>query len=94
MEKVIITRHESTILFLKEMGLVDDNPVVIPHATVDDIEGKHVIGVLPIQLAALAGKITTVGLNTPAEFRGKELTLEQVREFFTGFETFVVTKVC
>jgi putative CRISPR-associated protein (TIGR02620 family) len=78
---VVVTRHPALIRFLVEQGIVNEKTPVISHAKADDIEGKHVIGVLPMHMAALALTITEVPLNIPAELRGKELDLEQVRAF-------------
>ena len=78
---VVVTRHPALVQFLVEQGIVDKKTPTINHATVNDIEGKHVIGVLPMHMAALALTITEVPLNIPAELRGKELSLEQVEKF-------------
>ena len=80
-DTVVVTRHPALIKFLVEQGIVNEKTPVISHATADDIEGKHVIGVLPMHMAALALTITEVPLNIPAELRGKELSLEQVKKF-------------
>ncbi len=78
---VVVTRHPALVQFLVEQGIVDKKTPTINHATVNDIEGKHVIGVLPMHMAAMALTITEVPLNIPAELRGKELSLEEVKEF-------------
>lgn len=57
------------------------------HASPDDIEGKHVIGVLPMRLAALACKVTEIALDLPPDMRGKELDVNPVREYATGART-------
>lgn len=80
-DTVVVTRHPALIKFLEKQGLVNEKTPVISHATADDIEGKHVIGVLPMRYAAMALTITEVPLNIPAELRGKELSLEQVEKF-------------
>lgn len=76
---VVVTRHPALVDYLAELGIVAEE--VITHATAEDVAGKHVIGVLPLHLAALTVTVTTVPLNIPPELRGEELTLEQVREF-------------
>jgi putative CRISPR-associated protein (TIGR02620 family) len=55
--------------------------VVLTHAEAGNVEGKHVIGVLPLRLASLAASITEIPLDIPAELRGQELTIEQVRQY-------------
>lgn len=81
MSKVVVTRHEALVEYLKEINLVSDGVEVISHATPEAVTGKDVIGVLPLRLVALAKSITEVPLALPAELRGCELTIEQVRKY-------------
>lgn len=77
-------RRNLLIQYLTECGIILPSTTVIPHASEGDVPGKDVIivsGVLPLRLAALASTVTEVPLNLPAELRGVELTLEQVRQF-------------
>ena len=76
MEKVIVTRHSALVEFLSELGVEGE---VIAHATEELVAGKHVFGVLPMRLAALCGRFTEVTLQLPAELRGKELSLDEVK---------------
>lgn len=78
-DTIVVTRHAALVQYLIEQGLVSASVSVITHATPDDVRDKHVIGVLPLSLAALAASVTEVPLILPAELRGHELTLEQVR---------------
>ena len=78
---VVITRHPALRWYLIEQGMIDDADVLLEHAGAGDVEGKHVIGVLPLRLASLAASITEVPLDIPAELRGQELTIEQVRQY-------------
>jgi putative CRISPR-associated protein (TIGR02620 family) len=90
MQKLVVTRHAALVAYLKEVGLVDDNVVVLPHVKPEDVEGRHVVGVLPLRLAALAASVTEVQLDLPQELRGVELTLDQVRQYAGKPEAFVV----
>ena len=81
MEKVVVTRHRALVDYLIEEGIVSEDVPVLTHATMDDVRGKHVIGVLPLRLAAAAAVVTEVPLNLPPELRGKELTVEEVRRY-------------
>lgn len=81
MNTIIVTRHKALVQYLIETGMVTAETPVISHVTSKDVEDKHVIGVLPMHLAALAATVTEVPLDIPAELRGKELDLEQVRRF-------------
>ena len=89
---VVVTRHAALVEYLRELELVGEDCKVISHATPEEIEGKHVIGVLPIALAALAEKVTVVPLNLPAELRGVELGIEEVRAHAGAPETFRVER--
>jgi hypothetical protein len=82
METVVVTRHQNLLKYLKEICLVTGNEIVITgNATPDDVRGKHVIGVLPNFLAAEAACLTEVPLRIPQELRGRELSIEEIREF-------------
>jgi len=47
----------------------------------EQIRGLHVIGPVPLHLAAEAESVVHIPLDIPPELRGVELTLEQVRQF-------------
>lgn len=81
MNTIIVTRHPTLVQHLIETGVAPKGAKVIEHATNEDVEGKHVIGVLPIDKAALAARYTNVAVHVPAELRGQELTIEQVRQY-------------
>lgn len=78
-ETVVVTRHPALVSFLVEQGIITADAPVLTHATRADVEGRDVIGVLPLSLARYAASVTEVPLNLPPELRGQELTLEQVR---------------
>jgi putative CRISPR-associated protein (TIGR02620 family) len=80
-DTVVVTRHKALVEFLIETKRIPAETPVLSHVTSKDVEDKHVIGVLPLHLAALAATVTEIPLDIPAELRGKELDLEQVRQF-------------
>lgn len=80
-QRVIVTRHPALVAYLKEIGLMKEGDKVITHATPDDVRDKMVIGVLPLSLAAIAFEVIEVPLNLPPEARGKELSIEEVRQY-------------
>jgi len=90
METIVVTRHEALVKYLREIGLIDENTPVIAHATPEQVRGKHVIGVLPLHLAALVAQVTEVPLRVPPELRGQELTLEQIRKYAGEPQTYQV----
>jgi putative CRISPR-associated protein (TIGR02620 family) len=93
MQPIVVTRHPALVEYLVEKGIVPPGTEAIPTVRPEQVEGRHVIGVLPLFLAARAEKVTVVMLNIPAHLRGAELSLEQMREFATGIQTFVVNEV-
>jgi len=90
MSELIVTRHPALVELLRERGLLNGESRVIAHATPEEVAGQHVIGVLPLHLAALAASITEVPLSLPAEMRGRELTLEELRQYAGEPTTYVV----
>ena len=91
-ETVVVTRHHALVEVLRERGLIDDGVRVISHATVDDVRGRRVIGVLPMHLAAEAAEVVVVDLSLLAELRGQELSASQVRAHMGAVTTYVVTR--
>ena len=65
---------------------------VIASATPDDIRDKHVIGALPLHLAALALDVTTVDYNCPFDLRGKDLTAQQLDDLGAVLNTYTVMR--
>lgn len=69
---VIVTRHAGLVAWLEARGIAG---TVIAQATPADVQGKRVIGALPLHLAALADEVIAVDLpNLSAEQRGRDLT--------------------
>jgi putative CRISPR-associated protein (TIGR02620 family) len=91
--KIIVTRHKVLLDYLVEIGLAEGDEEVVSHAAAQDVEGKDVIGILPLYLAAKAKSVTAVPVIVPEELRGRELTLEQVRQFAGRPTTYLVMEV-
>lgn len=92
--KIVVTRHESLIEYLKEIKVIQDGDFqLISHATLEDVEGKDIIGVLPISLASHANTITEIPLNVPMELRGKELSIDDVRKYAGEIAVYKVLKL-
>jgi len=87
---LIVTRHPGLVEYLRELGLVAEGVEVIDHATPEKVAGRHVCGVLPHSLSCLTASFTEVPLTLPAELRGKELSLEQVRKYASARVTYRV----
>ena len=92
-QKIIVTRQPAFAEYVKEVGLAPEGVEVTDHATVDSVKGKHVIGLVPVYLAAHAHKLTMIPIITPPELRGAKLTIEQIREYArepVNYETKIV----
>ena len=89
--EIVVTRHPALVDYLVEEGVIPEGTPVIAHAATEDVRGKDVIGVLPLSLASLANTVTEVKLDIPAEKRGQELSLEEVRAYARGIVTYEVT---
>jgi len=90
---IVVTRHPALVALLRERGLIGEDVSVLQHVTSEDVQGKHVIGVLPLSLAALAASITEVPLNLSPELRGKEIDLETLRKVAGEAVTYKVTVI-
>ena len=87
METVIVTRHPALVEVLRELGHVGK---VITHATLEDVKGKVVVGVLPMYLAAQTVMFGEISLTLTAEQRGKELSVEEVKAAMTTIQWYIV----
>lgn len=87
---IIVTRHSGLVDWLAQHGITGK---VIAQATPDDVRDKYVIGVLPLSLASLAEKITTVDYNCPFDLRGVDLTPQQLDDFGAKMNTYIVSKL-
>lgn len=90
---LVVTRHPGLVEYLREIGLATAGTMVISHASPEVVAGKHVCGVLPHSLSCLCASFTEIPLTLPAELRGVELTLEQVRKYAGPAVTYQVTKL-
>jgi len=87
----VITRHPAMVEYLILTGIADASSEVLAHATPENVRGKNVCGVLPHSLSCLTASFTEVPLAVPAELRGVELSLEQIRQYAGPAVTYRVT---
>ena len=90
--EIVVTRHPCLVDYLKETGLTSHDVRVVTHAGPDDVRGKNVCGVLPHSLSCLTASFTEVPLSLPAELRGVELTLEQIKRYAKPAVTYIVRR--
>ena len=81
MKKIIITRHKGAVDWIKKHYPEFSAFEHLTHANKLDIQGNIIIGTLPVNLAVLSKEYWHLTMNIPVEFRGKELTVEDMEIF-------------
>lgn len=90
----VVTRHKALLAYLLDKEIVKEGEFeLIEHADYQDVMGKNVIGVLPLQLSAYTKTITEVPLTLTPEMRGKELTLNEVEQIAEEPVQYIVREV-
>lgn len=92
-EKIIVTRHSILIDYLIEQGLIDKNANIQQHVSREDIENKHVIGILPMHLACHAAMFTEIPLRIPYDKKQDTLTLEQIGFYIQEPKTYIIKEL-
>ena len=64
---------------------------ILEHANAEDVAGRHVIGVLPLALAAHAASVTEIPLALAPADRGRELDLPRLRQIAGAPVTYIVS---
>lgn len=95
MSNIIVTRHAPLVAWLKQHGIEGE---VIAQATVADVQGKDVFGVLPMWLASHARSVTEVSmpdlpLESRAKVNGGDFTVEQMDHWGAHMRRFEVREV-
>ena len=88
-ETIIVSRHPAQVQYLRSLGF---EGVVMEHVTASDVTGKIVIGNLPMNLACLCVCVGCADMKIPADKRGCELTLAEVKEYSNGVVWYTVKK--
>ncbi len=94
MTTYFITRHQGAAQWAEQQGF-NINHVVSHFDTQTVQKGDRVLGTLPVNLAAEVctreGEYFHLSLETPPEYRGKELTPKQMDEFGARLTRFYIT---
>ena len=88
---IVVTRHPALVELLRERGLISGEWELLSHCTPEQVRGRHVIGVLPLSLAAVAERVTEIPLDLTPELRGVELDLPTLRRVAGEAVTYRVT---
>ena len=92
-ETIVVTRHKNLLSYLIFAGLVSEKTPYFAYATQEEIEGKHVIGTLPLRLAMFAVYYTEIPMRIPYEKKGTELTLEDIKYYVQRPRTYYIKEV-
>lgn len=94
---LIVTRHAALVTVIIERGIAPPDTEVIAHATAEQVRDRHVIGVLPLHLAAECSRVTEIPMAlTPADrvaMAAGDLSLERTREVAGAPVTYAVERV-
>jgi len=94
MRTLVVTRHAALVALLQERGIIGEGAEVLSHVSDPSVlDGAHVVGVLPFELAARAAAVTVVPLALGPEDRGVELSLDRLREIAGEATTYEVAPV-
>lgn len=93
MKTIIVSRHEALVEYImKESGLAGPETPVFEHVKINDVIGAHVIGNLPLHLAAEAKVVTTLDINTPPGKRGFELSYAELKEYGVKISSYEIKR--
>ena len=97
MKVLIVTRHTATVEWIKSTLLpTDEVSVVVHYAPGMEDSFDYVVGILPMNLVADMYvhnpqiRYYQVVMDVPEEYRGKELTIEQMDAFNARFVHYYV----
>jgi len=90
-----VSRHSGAVAWAERQGITVDHWV--PHLAVEDVAPcDTVIGTLPVQLAAAVcargARYLNLSLDLPFEWRGRELSAEELLAAAARLEEFEITK--
>lgn len=86
-EYTIVVRWPAVADFLHELGI---RGKYYPLAKKEWIQGRTVIGIMPVYLAAMTKMLIVPVLASDPDFDGVHLTLDDVRRRFRGFQAYTV----
>lgn len=91
---LFLSRHRDLYQFFVNKKIISSDLPILEHVdNLDLIKNKRIIGIIPSKLAILAHSISQIELNIPKEFKGKDLTPEQLEEFSGELQTFKVEEI-
>lgn len=97
MATIFVSRHQGAMDWAREEGLLPDDARIVADFSPEVVQpGDIVIGTLPAQLAAriceLGGRYWHLSLDLPVEWRGRELSAEDMRRCGARIEEFFIQR--
>lgn len=89
---IVVTQHPGLVKYLIKKRIIKKETEVTPHASPENITGKHVLGVLPHSLSCLTASFSEIPLAITPELRKKELSCEEVEKIAGELVTYFVEK--
>lgn len=94
MTTYFITRHQGAAQWAEQQGFSIDH--IVSHFDPETVQkGDRVLGTLPVNLAAEVcahgGQYFHLSLNTPPEYRGKELSPALMDQFGATLQRFYIS---
>jgi hypothetical protein len=87
---IIVTRHPAVVVWLREnVPELADAPI-LTSATRADVAGRHVYGVVPLDLADAAWRVSVIAFDRPP--RGAEYSVEEMRAAGARLMTYTVVE--
>lgn len=93
MEQIIVTRHANVEKYIRESGLVPEGTECYSSIEKGFAKGKHIFGIVPLELAAVADRVTEIKITLRKELYGKELSMAQIKACLKYVKTFQVNEV-
>jgi len=89
LDTIIVSRHPAAIEWLRATHPEFAEAPVLASATADDVRGKHVVGNLPLSLAAEAAMVSAFEFTGPQP-RGAEYTVADMVAAGARLRTYAV----
>ena len=91
----IVSRHPGAIALISDLGFCG---TIVSHITLDQVmPGDTVVGVLPLSLSFplqdLGALVLHLVIDLPAEYRGQELSIDQLKQFGARICRYQITEL-
>lgn len=92
MEKIIVTRHKSVERYLKEKEIVPGYTPCYPYISKNFAKGKHIYGIVPMEIAEACEKFTEVKITLPRGKKAESITLDELESCVKSVRTYIITE--